>query len=1806
MATRTLKAKYESYDAALSLQRQILCYSKDTKEIYYTPDPVEPAAAAESTSPATSTPAAAAAPVAAAPVAAAPVAAAAGPAAAIEDAPVKAIEILHSLIAQKLKKTLDQVPLSKSIKDLVGGKSTVQNEILGDLGKEFGAAPEKPEEVPLVELADSFQQTFSGQLGKQSTSLISRFISSKMPGGFSITSARKYLTERFGLGPGRQDSVFLVAITLEPKNRLGSEPEAKAFLDDCTNKYAATAGISLTSAAAGGAAGGAAAGGAVIDSAAFDELTKDQKYLVRQQLELFANYLKLDIRKGDKAFAAQKEATAVLQAELDLWAQEHGEFYASGIKPAFSPLKARTYDSYWNWARQDALKMFWDVIFGRLDTVDREIVARCISLMNRANPTFIDFVQYHMDHVPTERGATYKLVQQLGIQLLENCKESLNVDPVYKDVTYPTGPQTIVDEKGNMSYKEVVRPSVRKLEQYVQEMALGGPITKDPKSGVHAQAELARIYETLTSQHKINSSAKSKLESLYAELNKVIDSVVADEKSSLSTSEKLDRVSLAVPKDTVPFLHLKSRSGEDWAYDRDLSGTYLDSLEQAAREGVTFANKNVLITGAGAGSIGADILQGLLSGGAKVVVTTSRYSRQVTEFYQSIYSRFGASGSSLVVVPFNQASKTDVLGLVDFIYNDPKKGGLGWDLDFVIPFAAIPENGIEIDGIDSRSELAHRLMLTNVLRLVGAVKTHKAANGVITRPAQVILPLSPNHGTFGSDGLYSESKLSLETLFNRWHSESWAPYLTICGAVIGWTRGTGLMSQNNAIAEGVEKMGVRTFSQKEMAFNILGLLNPKIVNLCQKSPIFADLNGGLQFISNLKELTGRLRSELAEKTDIRRAVSIETAIEHRVINGPQADAPFQRVIVQPRANETYEFPTLKPYSELKKVAPELEGLLDLERVVVITGFSEVGPWGNARTRWQMEANGTFSLEGAIEMSWIMGLIKHHNGPLKGKPYSGWVDAKTNDPVDDKDIKSKYESYILDHSGIRIIEPELFNGYDPLKKQFLQEVIIEHDLEPFESSKEAADQFKHEQGDKVETFEIEGTDQFTVRFLKGARILVPKALKFNRLVAGQIPTGWDARRYGISEDTISQVDPVTLYALVSTVEALMASGITDPFEFYKYVHLSEVGNCSGSGMGGVSALRGMFKDRYLDLPVQNDILQESFINTMSAWVNMLLISSSGPIKTPVGACATSIESADSGIETILSGKAKIVFIGGYDDFQEEGSYEFGNMKATSDSNTEEAHGRTPGEMSRPTSTSRSGFMEAQGAGIQVAMNAKLAVEMGVPIYGIVALTATATDKIGRSVPAPGRGILTTARENQDNKFPYRLLDIKYRRKQLEKRRAQIKEWTTEEYSYLQDEIDALNSSSGKPVDTATFFKERTEQIDFEAARQEKEARNHWGNEFWKQDPRIAPLRGALATFNLTIDDIGIASFHGTSTKANDKNESATINDMLNHLGRSKGNPVLGVFQKYLTGHPKGAAGAWMLNGVLQILNTGIVPGNRNADNVDPVMEKFDKILYPSVTMQTDGIKAASVTSFGFGQKGAQLIAIHPDYVLASLSKSQYEEYAIKVAARYKKAYRYMHNAIAENTMFVAKTKPPYTDDQESSVYLNPLARVDFDKKSESLIFNPKKLNQAKYINSTGHAEDVIKSLTASASSGSSGSHNIGVDVELLTSLSVDNDTFIERNFTEAEQKYCKASADSQASFTGTWSAKEAVFKALNTSGKGAGAPLKEIEILRSAKGAPYVVLHGAAEAAAKKEGVKSVKISISHNDYQAVAVAIADK
>ncbi|KAJ2390046.1 fatty acid synthase alpha subunit Lsd1 [Coemansia sp. RSA 2611] len=206
---------------------------------------------------------------------------------------------------------------------------------------------------------------------------------------------------------------------------------------------------------------------------------------------------------------------------------------------------------------------------------------------------------------------------------------------------------------------------------------------------------------------------------------------------------------------------------------------------------------------------------------------------------------------------------------------------------------------------------------------------------------------------------------------------------------------------------------------------------------------------------------------------------------------------------------------------------------------------------------------------------------------------------------------------------------------------------------------------------------------------------------------------------------------------------------------------------------------------------------------------------------------------------------------------------------------------------------------------------------------------------------------------------------------------------------------------------------------------------WGNEFWKSNSEISPLRGSLAVWGLTADDIGVASFHGTSTVANDQNESDVFNAQLKHLGR----------------HPKGPAASFMLNSVIQSLRTGLIPGNRNADNIAKELEAFDYALYLSKSIQTTGIKAGLLKAFGFGQVGGELLIVHPDYLLATLTKEQLDEYNVKLRKRSIKSERYWQDTLVGNHPFVqVKSHPPFTAEQEKSVYLDPLARAKYDAAS----------------------------------------------------------------------------------------------------------------------------------------------------------------
>ncbi|PWY78035.1 hypothetical protein BO94DRAFT_626631 [Aspergillus sclerotioniger CBS 115572] len=1627
---------------------------------------------------------------------------------------LSARHVLLAMTAQKLRRPFDQVSMEKTIRDLSGGKSTLQNELTGDLVAEFGRVPEGVEDIPLAVLAEALQGGFPGKPGKQMSGLISKFISSKMPAGFNQVSAQDYLESRWGLSKPETNVPICLAITTQPLTRLPNADAAQVYLDDIVGQYATFEGISMVPTATESVTKDPLGRSIMVDSAALDTLRKEQRGLHHKQLELLAKHLRINPDTFTDNFARSRDGHTALQERIEQWNAEFDDEFFQGIRSIFNSKQIRQYDSWWNWVREDLLQWLDAILQSPAGVAVSGKDNRVHRILNRWESSCTEIVVDRLNTMSPEPPLCDKLSQTCGMsaslnEILKLGIKAQSTDPVYIHTEPPLAPRTTISASGRLKYEE----TVRSVSNYPDVVRRG-------------------------------------------------------------------RTSRASSASFAPFVHLKMRHGEEWKYDPEATEMLHRTLDVGVTTGFSHSGKTVLVTGAGPDSIGARIIQGLLAGGAKVVVTTSRAISESAGFYQQLFRKYGARGATLTLLPMNQASRQDCEALVEYIYGADSPTGN--DLDYLIPFAAIAQTG-EPDTLGSWQELALRAMLVNILRLIGLIRREKEKRRIDTRPTMVILPLSCNEGTFGGDGLYPESKIGLKTLLNRFYSESWSTYVTICGAVIGWTRGTGLMRSSNVIAAEVEKLDVITFTQAEMAFNILGLMTPTMVSLAEEAPVYADLTGGFGAMLNVKEHIAASRKTVAEELRLRVALAEEEVHHQNTVQGSQIRSEIEETNSHiKRVNLKIGFPPLVRHEEMTASLPDLQGMIDLSRTVVVVGFSELGPWGSSRTRWEMEHQGRFSLEGYVEMAWIMGLIKHINGDLKGQPYVGWIDAQTGDPIRDDEIPPKYGGQIMNNSGVRLIDPDALNPYDPSRKESMHEVAIEDDLPPFESSKSAAEAFKLRHGDLVTIQPIMGSENYRVSMKKGAVVMIPKSVPFHQVAGGKVPRGWNPLHYGIPEDIVQHSDPTTLYALCCVSEALLSAGIKDPYEMYQHIHVSEVANCLGTGGGTMKTIQSMYRDRFLDRPVRGDIILDHFSNTMGAWVNMLLLSCTGPLKTPVGACATAIESLDSGCEAIQTGKCRVAVVGGCDDYGEEVAYEFASIKATANSTEELAKGRLPGEISRPTTSSRGGFAESAGCGVQIVMAADLALEMGLPIYGIVAYNQMASDQI-----------VAEARHSP-------LLNLSFRRTGFENEIADIKQ------RMMDGRLHTLCRSA-----TAT-----QQVIDQGTKSRVREAQHRWASDIRLQDSGISPIKAALATWGLTIDDISVASTHGTSTRANEINEGEVINTQMTHLGRRKGNPLLCVCQKSLTGHPKAAAGAWQLNGCLQMFRENVVPGNRNADNIDGELRKFEHLVYPMDSIRISGMKATMLTSFGFGQKGALSITVAPKYLFAAVPVAAFEEYRARVTKRQRAANPEFVSRLLKNSLVQVKSDAPWRSPEEMrSVLLNQNSRLTTDRSSfmnkpPPEFYSPHIMGE-QILKDFGEGSkvtsEVVQSLLESVTQRSTASlsTSVGVDVQDVIGINIDNQNFILRNFTLAEREYCSKAPNPRASFAGRWSAKEAVFKSLQAPSMGAGAAMNEIEILGT-NAIPCVVLHGNAHAVAASKRIRSIDVAISHSAETAIAVALATR
>ncbi len=287
-----------------------------------------------------------------------------------------------------------------------------------------------------------------------------------------------------------------------------------------------------------------------------------------------------------------------------------------------------------------------------------------------------------------------------------------------------------------------------------------------------------------------------------------------------------------------------------------------------------YADEIAVVTGASKGSIAASVAAQLLDGGATVIATTSKLDDDRLAFYRTLYRDNARFGAQLWVVPANMASYTDIDALVAWVGNEQTeslgpqsvhvKDALTPTLLF--PFAA-PRVAGDLSEAGSRSEMEMKVLLWAVQRLIGGL-SHIGSERDIASRLHVVLPGSPNRGMFGGDGAYGEAKSALDAVVSRWKAEtSWAQRVSLAHALIGWTKGTGLMGHNDAIVGAVEEAGVITYSTEQMASMLLDLCDIESKVAAARAPLQVDLTGGLGEIDiDMSELAAKAREEMARRS----------------------------------------------------------------------------------------------------------------------------------------------------------------------------------------------------------------------------------------------------------------------------------------------------------------------------------------------------------------------------------------------------------------------------------------------------------------------------------------------------------------------------------------------------------------------------------------------------------------------------------------------------------------------------------------------------------------------------------------------------------------------------------------------------------------------------------------------------------------------------------------------------------------------------------------------------------------------------
>ena len=112
---------------------------------------------------------------------------------------------------------------------------------------------------------------------------------------------------------------------------------------------------------------------------------------------------------------------------------------------------------------------------------------------------------------------------------------------------------------------------------------------------------------------------------------------------------------------------------------------------------------------------------------------------------------------------------------------------------------------------------------------------------------------------------------------------------------------------------------------------------------CDLEPLMADLAGGLSSFINLRPMLQQIQEKIDSKSNMKKSLFEEEQFENDDdSSGSPVTSP--RRLLTPKARLQVERASLPEYEELQPLAARLHDMVDLERVVVIVGFGEVGKY----------------------------------------------------------------------------------------------------------------------------------------------------------------------------------------------------------------------------------------------------------------------------------------------------------------------------------------------------------------------------------------------------------------------------------------------------------------------------------------------------------------------------------------------------------------------------------------------------------------------------------------------------------------------------------------------------------------------------------------------------------------------------------------------------------------------------------------------------------------------------------------------